>query len=216
MSGNLLLFGRLSDDGIRRIILFDLLTRESQVLDHIQGRGAFLAPGQINGDWASWTKCRAVGPCDAIRYNIPNRERIAIANPGREQRATSIGPDGTLYFARARSVCGSSVRLMSVTVDGTETELWRLPSGDDIGTTHVYVDGGGGTSLYFDHYDCDQAAVSDVWEIVEPGTAPTTSPSPGSTGPPSSPSPSPSPTTSPSPTGETGPTGPTGPSPSPT
>jgi len=207
ISGERLLFGRLAANGIRRIILFDLETRESLVLDRLRGSGSFLAPGQINGDWATWSRCPAKGPCEVVRYHIPDGERVEIPNPDREQRASSIAPDGTVYFARARSVCGSGVRLMSYSVDGVETELWRLPSGDDIGTTRVYVGPNGATSVYFDHYDCELAAVSDVWAIIEPGTEPSASPTPGS-----NPGPNPTGPTGPtSPTGPTGPTAPTGP-----
>jgi hypothetical protein len=214
MSGDRLLFGRLSANGIRRIVLFDLQTRESDVLDKTRGDGSFLAPGQINGDWATWSRCPADRPCDVIRYHVPDGARTAIPNPGLEQRAASIGPDGTVYFALARSACGSGVRLMSLTIDGVKTTLWRLPTGDDIGTTHVYVDGAGTMSLYFDEYDCDQAAAADVWAIVEAGPEPSPSTSPGPNTSPSptqtqTQSPTPTQTQSPSPTGP-GPTGPTG------
>jgi hypothetical protein len=212
MSNRLLLFGRLSANGIRRIILFDMDTRQFKVLDKLRGADSFLAPGQIDGDWATWSRCPANGRCDVIRYHIPDQQQDVIPNPGLQQRAASIDPDGTVYFAQAKTACGGGVRLMSLALDGTKTVLWRLPTGDDIGTTHAYVDATGGLSLYFDEYDCAQAAVSDVWQIVEPGTRPSTSPTSGSggTGSPS-PSPSPSPTGSTGPTGPTAPTGPTGP-----
>ena len=178
VSGERLLFGRLSGNGNRRIILFDLGTGGSQVLDKLRGRGSFLAPGQINGEWATWSRCPADGRCEVIRYHITDGTEETMPNPGREQRASSIGPDGTVYFARAKGACGNGVRLISYPLGGPETELWRLPSGDDIGSTHAYVDTDGERDIYFDHYDCDQAAVSDVWEMVEPGAGATTSPTP--------------------------------------
>lgn len=169
VSGDRLLFGRLADNGNRRIVLFDLDTGTSEVLDKVRGRGSFLAPGQVNGAWATWSRCPADGSCEVIRYHIPDGAKETIPNPGREQRAASIGPDGTVYFARARGACGSGVRLISYPVGGPETEQWRLPGGDDIGTTRVYEDADGGLTVYFDQFACGQAAVSDVWEIVEGG-----------------------------------------------
>ena len=183
LSGDHLLFGRLSNGGVRRIVLFDLATRTSNVLDRLSGRDSFLAPGQINGDYAAWYRCVADRRCDVIRYHIPDEAQERIENPGRNQRAPAIGPDGTIYFARARGDCGSGVRLISLPLGGPETELWRLPSGDDIGSTHVYVAPNGETFVYYDHYACDQAAVSDVWQITaEPN--PTGSPTPPATTPP--------------------------------
>ena len=45
--------------------------------------------------------------------------------------------------------------------------LWRISSGDDIGTTRTFVDPEGVTTVLFDQFDCDQATGSDSWEIVE-------------------------------------------------
>ncbi len=211
LSGDLLLFGRLYPDGLRRLVLFDLATGESVVLDAIRGAGSFLAPGQVNGDWVAWSRCLARHPCEVVRYHVTDGEKLFIPNPDdRSQRAASVGPDGTVYFARARGACGTGVRLISYTRKGEETELWRLPSGDDIGTTRVYVGEDGTTHLYFDHYDCGQGAVSDVWAISEPGVAPTVSPSPVG----SNPGPT-GPTGNTGPTGATGATGATGPPPPP-
>ena len=169
ISGQHLLFGRLSGNGNRRIVLFELDTGDSRVLDKLRGAGSFLAPGQVNGDWATWSRCPADGRCDVIRYRISSGTEETLPNPGREQKASSIAPDGTVYFARAKGACGRGVRLISFPLGGPETEMWRLPSGDDIGSTHIYVDPDGELTVYFDHYDCDQAAVSDVWEMVESG-----------------------------------------------
>jgi uncharacterized repeat protein (TIGR02543 family) len=105
-----------------------------------------------------------------ILYHIPDGAQTKIPNADLEQRAPSVAPDGTVYFARAKRACGSGVRLISRPLGGPDTRLWRLPSGDDIGTTRVYVGSDGQSTVYFDQYACDEPAVSDVWQMGETTT----------------------------------------------
>ena len=165
-SGDWLLFARLYGNGARRIFLFDLSTGDSRRLDGVRGAGSDLAPGQVSGDWAVWSKCRQ-GGCDVIRYHIPDGTREMIPNNGTRQHAPSVGPDGTVFFARGNAPCGGSVKLIRRPLQGNETVLWRISSGDDIGTTRTFVDPNGVTTVLFDQFDCDQATGSDSWEIVE-------------------------------------------------
>ena len=51
--------------------------------------------------------------------------------------------------------------------NGNETVLWRIQSGDEIGSTKTYTDREGATTLLFDQYDCDRAAEADSWEMAE-------------------------------------------------
>ena len=81
MSQDKLLFGRLADNGNRRIVLFDLKTRDAKVLDKLRGRGSFLAPGQVNGDWATWSRCPAGDDCDSDPLPRLHRARGADAQP---------------------------------------------------------------------------------------------------------------------------------------
>jgi hypothetical protein len=166
LSGDWLLFARLYGNDARRIFLFDLSTGDSRRLDAVRGAGSDLAPGQVSGDWAVWSKCRQ-GGCDVIRYHIPDGTRETIPNNGARQHAPSVGPDGTVFFARANARCGGSVKLIRRPLQGAETVLWRISSGDDIGTTRTFVDQDGVTDVLFDQFDCDQATGSDAWAMGE-------------------------------------------------
>ena len=165
-SGDWLLFARLYGNGARRIFLFDLSTGDSRRLDGVRGAGSDLAPGQVSGDWAVWSKCRQ-GDCDVIRYHIPDGTREKLPNSGTRQHAPSVDPDGTVFFARANARCGGSVKLIRRPLQGAETVLWRISSGDDIGTTRTFVDPAGVTTVLFDQFDCDQATGSDAWAMGE-------------------------------------------------
>jgi Divergent InlB B-repeat domain len=167
LSGRWLLFGRLYGSGTRRIILFDLSTNTARRLDRVRRDGAFLAPGQVNGDYAVWSKCRSARKCDVVRYHIPDGASKTIPNPTGQQHAPSVAEDGTVYFARSRGACGSGVRLVRYSLDGTSAVLWQLPSGDDIGATSVHLEADGTTMVLYDHFACREAAESDAWKISE-------------------------------------------------
>jgi hypothetical protein len=166
LSGQWLLFGRLMHNGTRRLILFDLSTGEGRVLAHIRGESSFLAPGQVNGDWAVWSRCTSKSACNVVRYRISTEESDIIDNPHhRKQHSPSVDANGTVYFARGNGGCGNRVRLIREGLDGSEEELWRLPNGDDIGRTHLQMRPHGNTVLY-DEFSCGRRVQSDAWQIV--------------------------------------------------
>jgi hypothetical protein len=164
MSGQWLLFGRLMHNGSRRLILFDLSTGRSRVLARTRGERSFLAPGQVSGDWAVWSRCASASPCNVVRYRISTDESDIIDNPNhREQHSPSVNANGTVYFASGDGDCGSRVRLIRERLD--DEELWRLPNGDDIGRTHLQMRPRGNTVLY-DEFSCGRHVESDAWQIV--------------------------------------------------
>src|SRR3990172_6683645 len=170
MSGQWILFGRLAGNGSREIILYDLSTHEATTLARLRGTDTYLAPGQVNGDYAVWYRCTPGAKCNVIRYNIADGERMTIPNPGRFQYAPSVTPDGVVTFARSASGCGNLVRLVRYPLGGPASILWRLPGGGDVGSTRVHVSPQGDTTLYFDNFGCGQPASSDVWQILEQGS----------------------------------------------
>ncbi len=169
MSGDWLLFGRVYDNGLRRIILFDLSDNTSRRLDQSQRGGSFLdlAPGQVDGDYAVWYKCTSNRDCDVFRYHIPDGTEEKIPNRGGRQHAPSVTPDGTVFFARSRAGCGTGVRLVRRPLEGKAIVLTSLPAGDDIGSTRAYVNSQGVTTVAYDHFECGEPASSDAFEIGE-------------------------------------------------
>jgi len=167
MSGTSLLFGRLQGNGTRRLILFDLSTGLGRMLARTRGPDAFLAPGQVNGDWAVWHRCRSESECNIVLYRISTGESQVIPNPrDRKQHSPSVDRDGTVYYVRESGECGNRSRLMDRSPGGPSEELWRLPNGDDIGRTHAQLRRLGTTILY-DHFSCGRSALSDAWQIVD-------------------------------------------------
>ena len=83
------------------------------------------------------------------------------------QYAPSIDVDGTVYYARSRGTCGNRVRLVRHPVVRQIEELWRLPSGNDVGSTDVFVSDEGAVTLLFDHFGCGRPAQSDAWRMLD-------------------------------------------------
>lgn len=169
ISGDLVLFGRLYDNGVRRIILLDRSANTSQRLDSSRVGGAFvdLAPGQVNGDWAVWHKCRAREECHVILYHIPDGDKTRIPGRAARQYSAAVASDGTVFYARSRGGCGSGTRLVSRTLDGQAVVMTTLPSGVEVSAMDAHTDAQGMTTVLFDQYECGRAASSGAWQIEE-------------------------------------------------
>ena len=167
MSDDHMLFGRLYKNGLRKLILFDVPSRDATSLDKVKGSARFLAPGQVNGDYAVWSKCATKRRCNVVLYRISDGTKTTIPNSGGRDHAPSVTPDGVVYFARSGGACGSGTKISRSLPGAPPTILWRLPSGDDVGTTRAFLDVGGETTVFYDHFACGLATESDVWEIVE-------------------------------------------------
>jgi hypothetical protein len=167
MSGDWLLFGRLMRSGPRRVILFNLSTGEERIVDRTRGDHAFLAPGQVNGDWAVWSKCPAGELCNLVRYRISTEVSHTVPNPhALEQYAASVDEDGNTYYAGGGDECGTRVKLIRQPRGGSDEVLWRLPNGDDIGRTYVLARPRANRVL-FDHFACGEPGESDAWQLLD-------------------------------------------------
>ena len=117
MSGDYLLFSR--ETGRRtgfvdRLILHQISTGHEEVLRKLFSdyqRGPFIDPGQVNGDYAVWDVCSRSAGCNVFRHQISTDHTHMV--PDRQQEyASSVAPDGTVFFVRSGTGCGRNVRLM--------------------------------------------------------------------------------------------------------
>ncbi len=163
-SGDWLLFGRRNRADIRRIILFNLATKKSRVLDEVSSEGSHVAPGQVNGDYAAWYRCTAADKCDVFRYRISTQTKMRIPDAGMYQRAPSVSEDGTVYFTRAAGkACEVAVRLMRFR-EGRVDPVVDVPFGQHIGDS--YVDSGRfGNEVFFDRFKCGSSTASDLHSV---------------------------------------------------
>jgi hypothetical protein len=168
MSGGWVLFGRRNlSASERRVILFNRSNQSVRILDATHSTKSFIAPGQVNGNNAVWWRCRPANSCNVYRYNIQLRTTARISNPNKKnQHASSIAPDGTIYFASGGKGCGNSVKLMKRPPGGPTTSLTRVPDGLDVGDTYAIEDANGNNQVFFEEYVCNKAIGSDIYRIA--------------------------------------------------
>ena len=164
-SGDWLLFGRRNAAGTRRIILFNLNTKQSRVLDEVGGN-SHVAPGQVNGDYAVWHRCTPTKKCDVFRYRISTQTKQRLPDADRYQRAPSVSEEGTVYFVRADGkACDVPNKLMRYE-DGEVSPVVDVPWEQHIGDTYVDSDDFG-AKIYFDRFACVDDASSNVYRVDE-------------------------------------------------
>ena len=158
-----LLFARLYRNGTRQLILYELDSGEARVLDKTTVTKDFIGPGQVNGNYATWSTCRR--RCNVFRYDIAADGKEKVHNPGGYQRAPSVTPGGTLYFSRGGKRCGSSVRLVKAPLESPQEVLVHLPEVLDIRDTYVYTEPNGATEVFYERSGCGRATASDIFKV---------------------------------------------------
>lgn len=153
ISGEWLLFGReerISRDTWRsKVYLWNLVTGNFEVLASSSTPG-FVMPGQVNGDWATWSSCGS-SSCSVIRYQLSSgkRARIPVAQVA---YSPSVGNDGTVYFGNSARGCGNKVGFYRYPVVGPGQLLFTLPKGRDILSS--YAHGSHPTRVVFAQVNC--------------------------------------------------------------
>ena len=106
------MFARLNfATNTRSIILFNLLTHGSRVLDSV-GQKQGVQPGQINGGIAVWVHWVSPGRSRIFIYDTANRALTKVPNTKGYDWAPSVTENGTVYFERTGASCGSNPRIM--------------------------------------------------------------------------------------------------------
>jgi hypothetical protein len=168
ISGDWVFFGRRSLNGRnRKVLLYNRVREFPRLLDRTRASKAFIAPGQVNGNFAVWYRCQLARRCNVFRYNIQHGVTQQIPNPrGRDQHSPSVASDGTVYFVRGRKRCGVEASLMRFR-GGASKRLLSLGRGRDIGDTYVATRPSGRHEVYFERNRCGSATGSDIYKIVD-------------------------------------------------
>jgi hypothetical protein len=155
-----ILFGRQNPStGLQRIFARNATDNVLVLLQEIANPRHSLIPGQVNGDWVTWTSCR---PDCHVRYdNLLARNPATVPRPDYvvHQYASSISDDGTVYFARSGRGCGANVKLMRYRA-GTVRRMVDFGDRRDLFFTYV-SDGVATNEVYYDRVACGSGA----WNI---------------------------------------------------
>jgi hypothetical protein len=168
VSGNWLLFGRTRAGwcgGQYKIFLYNTDTRELRNIAKTPCReDSELYVGQINGNFAVWTK-RSPDGWDVFRHDVMSgiTTRIAQQDEFFAHYAPSVTRDGTVYFARSGDGCGLDVEIARQSIGAPSEVLLDIPDGWDLPSSYVFERSGGVVDLYYDLTDCWKK--SDIYRL---------------------------------------------------
>jgi hypothetical protein len=172
ISDDWLLYGRKDRESNRQWVLLRSLTSSTWVvLD--QGSG-FRHPGQLNGDYAVWTRCAAT--CDVVRRQISTSLNATLAEPSTTtfQYGAAVTSTGIVYVARSGRNCGSSVRIVRYFGSGDPTQgtvVARLGRGRELWSAYARENGDGSVDVFYDRYRC-AGGVGDIYRVHDPAPGP--------------------------------------------
>jgi hypothetical protein len=162
-----------------RVILFDVQTGETDILEQLPWRRHFLISNQVNGGYLTWESCRigSVGffDCQVFWHRISTGRTVEIPNPGLQQYGSAVSNDGTLYFARTGHHnawrCGSHTRLLRFERGSAgPVRIAEIPQGLDVLHMDALDEADGSTTLYLDRLNCDRGN-GGVFKIPNADTA---------------------------------------------
>jgi hypothetical protein len=159
-----IMFGRQNTSTwTQRIFAYNTSDDVMVELAETTNRRDSLIPGQLNGDWATWTACR---PNCQVRYVnlLDGLPATKVPRPSnvRHQYGSSIAEDGTVYFVRSGRGCGANVRVMRRSAGDTDRVI-DLPNRRDIFFTYTADGLGGGNHVFYDRVACGSGA----WNIYK-------------------------------------------------
>jgi hypothetical protein len=170
LSGDWLLFRRTTlRTSTEKIILRNLTTDEERVLD-VRTGSDYAQPGNVAGNYAVWFRCGRPTKCNTYRYDIGLSSATKLSNPkDRAQYAPAVTADGTVYLFEAQNVVCRDVRsrLFEYSPGQPRERLLVMPHNRDPAVMSALRNGGGGTTLYFDRYNC-RTGSSDIYKVDIP------------------------------------------------
>ncbi len=167
LSGGWLLYHRTEQGSSpgQQVLLTSLATGKTRTLASVPGRLGFLEAGQVNGDWAVWTKSVNGTTFNVWRYRISTRTTTLVANPaGKVHSAPAVNPNGTVYFEQSGPACGSGVTIEEYPVGGPVIAAGTLPAGLDLFHPFLY-EHGPTDDLLFARVHC-KAGATDVYRAT--------------------------------------------------
>jgi hypothetical protein len=173
ISGDRLLFGR--DDlssPTQRVVLHQISSGSEQLLAQLSNARYQLVPGQVQGDWATYTRCAPV--CNVVLYDVLGDIKTVLPKPNtsrpRYQYAGAVTSTGVVYLARSGPRCGSNIKIVryfGASDPPTGTVVAALPTGKDILSSFARENGDGSTDVFYDRVGCTTGRF-DVYKVTDP------------------------------------------------
>lgn len=130
---------------------------------------AYMFAAQMNGNYATWTKCTKATVCHVRVYDLAAGTTRTIVTPtGKLDYAGSVGTDGTVYLVRSGPKCGQEVRLRAISPLGVDTLLVQFAAGVDVTETSTHSTGTSDEVLY-GKYKCSAGSShTDLYRVTNP------------------------------------------------
>lgn len=155
------------------MILRSLTTPTEVVLD--QG-ARFRQAGQVNGDYAVWTRCSATS-CNVVRRQISTVTDTVMQKPTPTtfQYGVAVTSTGIVYASRSEQKCGANVRIVryfgaSDPAGGTVIASMGA-TGRDFWSAYARDNADGSVDVFYDRYVCGKP-VSDIYRVHDPHSGP--------------------------------------------
>ena len=171
ISGDWLLFARQTSSN-QFVILRSLTTPTEVVLD--QGP-RFRHAGQVNGDYAVWTRCNRT-TCNVVRRQISTVTDNVLSKPSTKlQYGAAVTSTGIVYVARSGQKCGADVKIVryfGATDPSGGTIVADLgTNGRDFWSAYARDKDDGSVDVFYDRYLCS-GNTSDIYRINDPHPGP--------------------------------------------
>jgi hypothetical protein len=145
ISGNWLLFHRRefgSSPG-QQVLLVNRTSGATRRLASVRGTRSFLEAGQVNGNFAVFTKSKTGAVFNIWLYDISHRTLTVIPNPrGKVHTAAAVNPFGTVYYEQSGADCGSTATVEEYPIGGPVFTAGTLKPGVDLFHPFLFENGG--------------------------------------------------------------------------
>jgi hypothetical protein len=173
-----LLFGRDDTDTPTQRVKFlhhsdEPFVHDERTLSIVTSASHYLQPDQLNGDWATLTRCTPV--CNVVRYQVSTEAKIRIPKPvtdrPRFQYAGAVTSTGAVYLVRSGPRCGERVRIVRYDDARPDPEFGKtiaaVDSGFDIAFAYVREDTLGARDIFYDRVNCNTGRF-DIYKVTDP------------------------------------------------
>ena len=169
MAPDWILFGR-SGHGSDRVILYVRATQTLEQLGSVNWNRAGTAgigAIKVNGQFAVWTRCTRRSACQVKRRDLTAGQTVTLpSKAGKLDYASSVGADGTVFYARSGPDCGASARLRSYSLGGIDSLLVEFKPGVDVNSTTAYS-GTTSDDVYYSKVVCSRNQY-DLFKVSSP------------------------------------------------
>jgi len=171
ISGDWLLYGRQDNETDTQWVFLHSLSSATEIM--LDEGFTFRHPGQVNGNYAVWTRCDFT--CDVVRHDILGDTDVTLPKPDSiiYQYGAAVTSTGVTYVARSWKQCGNAkiVRYFGTGDPPEGTVVANLGSGRDAYSLYAHENADGSVDVFYDRYGCS-TSVGDIYRVHDPAPGP--------------------------------------------